>query len=533
MKHRSRTDYAQIYAGDRQGFNLGLDSAIYLRKEATPRVFNAPRIGTQGESIGDTSASTDISGGTNDSLKIDVDGIGDVTATIASLVGLSTGDLIAAALETAINNALISAGYDNRVWVYFDSADDHYEVYSQFTGSSTSVVITAAAANDVAADLLLGVANSGTEAVGTDDQDFLLYTTGGPTFNQPVESNTHRNGRFHAGIIKQKKVAEYSLQTFINMSGDAGDSLDTAVRLLWEQLLGTETVVSSTSIKHTQGLPNFYNSLVRVSTIFGEYYTGSYVRENTVTFPGDGPATCDWSGKAANRVIAGIAQIASAVVASANVIVDPDLTDRYDEGAYVMIVDPDGRTILAGADGSLKIDSITAATDTLTLNSAVSVAEDGFVVPWNPGAVQQTARDNIYTDLEGSFKMKSAGSDICITNLVLTFNNNHNDLDNCFGADANRGFVAGERLDINYAVTFDLSNDNFADVVQASKFEGYDPVITLGATSGRYLKIDVSKWIPAVPPLEVPESGPTPTTLEGMCYESSPGSKDPIVVGWY
>lgn len=531
MKYRSKTNYAQIYAGDRQGFNLGLDSAIYLRKEASPRVFNAPRIGTQGSSIGgNTAPSEDISSGGLNTFKVNVQGLGVVEVTLTE-AGLTTAELIAAALESGINTAMVAAGYDARVWAQWET--DHYEVYDQSTGLSSSVVITDGTANSVAAALELGVANGGTEAAGTDDQDFLLYTTGGATFNQPVESNTHRNGRFHAGVVKKKKVAEFSLQTFVNMSGTAGDSLDTAVKLLWENLLGTEVVTPAQSIKYTQGLPNFYMSLARVSTIFGEYYTGAYVRENTVTFAGDGAATCDWAGKASTRSIAGMAQVSAAIVASANAILDPDLTDRYDEGAYVMAVDPDGRTIVAGADGSLKIDSINELTDTLVLNQAISLADGGYIVPWNAGAVQQTGRDNIFTDLEGTVKLKSTGSNICVTNAVVTFNNNHNDLDNCFGADANRGFVAGERLDITCAITFDLSNENFAEVVQSSKFAGYSPVIELGATSGRFMKIDVARWIPAVPSIEVPESGTTPVTLEGMCYESTAGAKDPIVVGFY
>ncbi len=106
LKYRSLVDFAQIIGGNREGMNLGIDGAVYLRREPTERTFEPPRIGTQGKSEGAVSASTDISGGTDDSIDISVQGGTVVTATIASLVGLSTGLLIAAALETAINNAL-------------------------------------------------------------------------------------------------------------------------------------------------------------------------------------------------------------------------------------------------------------------------------------------------------------------------------------------------------------------------------------------------------------------------------------------
>lgn len=526
-KYRSKTNYAQIYGGDRGGINLGLDGAIFLKEETTPRTFNPPVIGTQGTSTSGATPSLDISAGSDNALKIAVDG-GAVVDVVLVQAGKTSGALIAAELETKINAALLAAGQDARVWVEFSGG--LYIIHSQSAGAGSSVVVTNATANNVADDLKLGLANTGVEAVGVADEDFLLYTTGGPTFSQAIESNAHRSGRFHSGVVKAKKMAEFSISTYVNMSGSAGDSIDKAVKLLWKGLLGSETVVPSTSIQYRQALPGTYMSLVRVSTIFAEYYTGAYVKDMTMTFPGDGPATCEWSGKAEKRIIAGIAKVNGAVVASPNVVVEAGETDRYDVGAPVMLVDVDGRTILYGADGSLTISSITALSNQLTLSGSVDVADNTFVVPWHPGAVSLTGRDNIFTDLEGSLKLQQSGSNICVTNAQLTFTNDHVDFDNCFGADANKGFAAANRMTMALAVTFDLSNANFAEVVQSANFEGYAPEIILGAVSGRHLKITAPKWIPAVPSIEVPENGVTPVTLEGNLYQSSPGAQDPILV---
>ncbi len=532
-KFRSKTDYAQIYAGDRGGMNLGLDGAIFLKQEAVARTFQAPSIGTQGKSLGGASASTDITAhATPATLNIAVSGGAVVTASVA-VAGLSSGALIAAALETSINNALLAAGQDARVWVEFNAGGpDQYTVWNQSTGVSATVVITNGVTNNIADDLKLGVANTGTESAGTDDTDFLLYTTGGPTFAQPIESNMHRSGRFHTGVVKAKKVAEFSLSTYVNMSGTAGDSIDPAVRLLWKSLLGTETVVASTAIRYTQGLPNFTMTMVRVSTIFAEYFVGAYVRDMTMVFPGDGPATCEWSGKASTRTIAGLAQVNGAVSASANVVVNTDEAKRYDAGARVMLVGIDGRTITHGWDGSLSINSITLGSNTLVLSTTVTVADDSYVVPWHPGAVQQTGRDNIFTDLVGSLKLQASGSAICATNIQLAFVNDHVDLDNCFGVDHNEGFAAANRLTVTMSVTFDLSNENFAEVVQSSTFAGYAPEIVLGATSGRHFKFTAPKWIPSVPPIELPENGVTPVTLEGVLFQSAPGQQDPLLAAF-
>lgn len=532
MKHRSKVNYAAIIAGNQEGFNLGIDNFLFVRKEAVERVFNAPRVGTQGSSTGDAAASTDISAGTDNAFNIAVNGQPAVAVTL-TVVGKNTGDLIAAELETKINAALAAAGYDDRVWVEYDNSDDHYVVHSQSTGTSSTVVVTDALADNVADDLKLGVANGGTEAAGTNDQDFLLHTAGGAKLDQAIESNPHRSGRFHVGVIKKKKVVDFDLDTMINMSGNAGDSIDTAMRLLLESIFGTETVVPNTSIKYTQGLPNFTFSMVKVSTVFAEYFTGMYCKDMTLTVPGEAPGTKKFVGFGSAGAIAGIGKIDGAVVGSTDVVLSNVAykhAERFTANARVMVVAPDGRTITAGADGSIYVVSISLPTDTLVLSSAVDAEDLGFIVPWHPGAVQQTARDAIYTDLEGSMKFKSSGNTVCATNITLAITNDHIDRNNCFGTDVNQGFVAGNRCTMTLTATLDLSSANLGDLIQAREFGGFDPELIIGdAASGRYLKITAPKWIVSVPPIDLPENGTTPVTFEGILYQSAPGEQDTIV----
>ena len=88
-------------------------------------------------------------------------------------------------------------------------------------------------------------------------------------------------------------------------------------------------------------------------------------------------------------------------------------------------------------------------------------------------------------------------------------------------------------MQMNLAVTLDLSNENFAELVQTQKFEGFSPEVILGNTaSGRFLRVRAEKWIVAVPPIEVPEEGTTPVTFEGSLHESAPGAQDPVVVSY-
>jgi len=288
--------------------------------------------------------------------------------------------------------------------------------------------------------------------------------------------------------------------------------------------------VASTAIIYKQSTPCFTFSLVRVSTIFGEYYTGGYVRDYTLSIPGDAPATQKFVGRAAKASIAGLARVDGALVGATDIILDAGTSKRYTAESRVMVVAADGRTVTAGIDGTLIVDSVDDGLNKVILNTAVDVEDDGYIVPWHPGAVQQTGRDAIYTDLVGSFKFNSADANIDTTQIEVGYTNDHIDFDNRFGRDGNVGFAAGNRGTMNLAVTFDLSNENMGDVVRARDFAGFDPVIEIGDSAGsdRYLKLAMKKWIPSVPAINVPENGTTPITLEGTVLQSAPGARDPF-----
>ena len=89
------------------------------------------------------------------------------------------------------------------------------------------------------------------------------------------------------------------------------------------------------------------------------------------------------SGGGEKASISGIAQVDGAVVASATIVTNTGHGDRFANNgtnvARVMVVDPDGRTIVDGADGTLSLVSQTASG--LVLSAPTTVADDGFIVP--------------------------------------------------------------------------------------------------------------------------------------------------------
>ena len=534
LQYRSKIDFGAILNSDKEGFNLGVDSSLFLREETSRGTFAAPRIGTQGKSVSAAAPSVNISAETDTTFNISVDGYAPVAVVLVP-VGKTTGDLIAAHMETQINTALIAAGFDCRVWVVYNALATKYEIYSQSTGVTSSVVVTDALLLNIADVLKIGVANTGVETVGVNDQDFLLYTTGGAKFEQPIETSPHRTERFHSGFIKKKTMSDFDLTTMINMQGSAGDSLDGVVKLLLKSVFGKETVSPGVAIDYEQSIPNTYFTLVRASTIFAEYYTGAYCKDFTLTVPGDAPGTMQFTGRCANASIAGIGLVDGVVAASTSVKLSTATykhVERFSAGARVMLVAVDGRTITAGGDGSLYIVSENQVTDTVVLSQAVSAASNSYLTFWHPGAVQATARDNIYTDLYGSFKFKSTGVPVCATNITLSCVNDHFDRDNCFGSQGNEGFIAANKMTMTLECTLDLAGDNLGDLVQARKFGGFTPELMIGDGVGRSLLLVAPKWVTNVPAVELPETGTTSYTFSGVLYQSVPGARDPILMSF-
>lgn len=114
---------------------------------------------TAGYSHSAGTPSTNISAGTDDSFDIAVDGLAAVTVSL-TVAGLTSGALIAAEMQTKINAALTGAS----VTVVF--ADGIYKITSDKMGDGSSVIVTDATLDNVADDLKIGVANSGSEVVG-------------------------------------------------------------------------------------------------------------------------------------------------------------------------------------------------------------------------------------------------------------------------------------------------------------------------------------------------------------------------------
>lgn len=134
--------------------------------------------GTQATSTSASSPSTDISGGTDTTFKIAVDN-GPVVSVTLTVSGLSSGSLIAAAMQTAINSALSSAGLGSTVTVAYSSS--LYVITSAMRGTRSKVVVTDGASANVADDLKIGVGNAGVEVAGAGGPQLCVSDKSGLT----------------------------------------------------------------------------------------------------------------------------------------------------------------------------------------------------------------------------------------------------------------------------------------------------------------------------------------------------------------
>ena len=530
-KYRSSLDFAATYNGNKQGFAVSTDNFAHLKLESTAGVFVPPSVGTQGSSISDTGPSTDITASLNRNLKASVDGLTAVTANLSSVAGLNTGALIADALETALNLALSAAGYDARVWAKYNTGATQYEFYSQKTGGLSSVVITAAASLDLAVELKLGVANSGTEAAGTYGGDFLKTTKVDLKMAQPLAISEHKSGRQPKSIIKKKKMADGQLECYLNVFTGGTPGVDTPLDTLLTQALGYKPVNTSSEIRYDMSqAPNRYFSFVQGNNVFGRYFNGVYPKSVSVTLPGDGEAKMSFPMKAREGKYSGIAQIDGALVASSNVVVNAGESKRYlQNGTLVMVVDPDGRTILAGVDGTLSVTSRVDGSNQVNLSAPVTVADNGFLVPWLPHVLDQHGTDNPQTGLQGTVSFDDGATVIEeIRNVQIDLDPKTEDQDNWYGFDTNAGRTNPNRVEIKIKVDMLMTSAQVQHVVNALEFTPVAIKVVCGSASGRRVQWKFPKVYLQAPPIPIPDTGTVVASFEGIAVQSTDNANDAI-----
>ena len=526
-KFRTTQNYKIAYESNKGGIAIGIENFVHLTREVTAGTFVPPDIGDQGEYVGTANPDPFVPP-TKTKFKVAVDGglVVEVTLTGPQLAACTTGATTAATLTTAANLALAAAGQDGRVWLDFDA--DVFTVYSQKTGLNSSVVVTAGTGiDDLAVEMfLLG----GTPTAGTPGREFLYMTKCGLKVGQPFELSAHRTGRQGSSIIKKKIAAEGDIELYLNFD-EAGSVplIDQPVREILENVLGRE--VSTSALKRYDAVNpgSSFLSILQGNNVFARAFNGCYGKSLKISLPGDGEAKMTIPFKARDGKYATLGKLAALISNSANVVLTAGEADKFDTGSRVMLVDIDGRTVLAGARGDISFRRTGTATG--VLSEAVGVLEDipvgAYLAPWTPHNFDQYGIDNPVTGLVGTISLDGGSTTIEeIRSCEISFDPKVEDQDNYYGADGNRGRVVGGRAEITIDLDVMLSNSQAQQIMQARRFEAKNILVKLGDPTGRHLRFIFPRVLFAVPDVELPDEGSVPLKLAGKALQSNVGSLD-------
>ena len=524
MKHRSSLNYATQYASQKRGWGLGLEEFLFVAAETSRGTFVPATIGTQGSSVSAATPSLDISAATVPAtLNVNVDGEGVTLVSLAAVVGLTTGPLIADALETEINNDLATAGRSGRVWVEFDAG--LYKIRSQKAGADSTVVITNGTTNNIADDLKLGVPNAGVETVGTNGAGYLITTKAGLRYSQARENSRHKVGRQAINTIVKKRMTEGDLEMYVNLATGGSAAIDTALSVVLEMLFGRKRVSGGEIIFDSAQPQSSYFSVYQGTNISGMTVVGGYAKSLTLTISGDGEPTMAIPLKGGDAKISSIAKLDLAIAAAVGFTAVTGDGENLEVGARVMVVSPDGQTVVAGADGTLSI--VTLAGDIGTLSAPVTVADEGFVVPWAPqylGGGALVAIDNPCTSLEGEILVDGAIVEE-FNGAEFSFDPSFEDLDDIYGQPGNYGYIAGGRQVIGCKLDLRISAEQYKRIL-SSKAKKKVPVEIRIKNGARSLIISMPRVDFDVPSVEFPDEGSVPVSLEGKALATEAGAYD-------
>jgi hypothetical protein len=379
------------------------------------------------------------------------------------------------------------------------------------------------------------------ELLAPTDSDFFFTLGGGSIeYAQPYESSPHRSGRHHTGIIKKKKETSWNFSTYFNIDETQGAAvsteIDAAVRTLFKSLLGKEDTTAGA--QYTVTVPNITFSLYECGDKFARQARGAFVQGCNMNFPGDGEATCEWSGNAKDAIYVGLGKSVTDNDGGNVITLVSGDGEQFKNavGGLVMLIEANGTTRSADTPNGTPRKITAVSGDQITVDGAALADADGsgvnapiYLAYYEPAA--PTAINNPVTGLVGSFTVTGYAS-FCTRSVSVNFANDHELHDFCYGSDGLSGplFTPGSRLNAEVTVEANLSKDLVKLFNQVQKFESKVLQVILGNAAGRHLDLDLPKVIFNVPAFALPETGSIPVSFTGMAFQTALDAEDEVSV---
>lgn len=372
--------------------------------------------------------------------------------------------------------------------------------------------------------------------------DFFFTMPGGAiNFEAPFESSPQRSGRHHSTPIQQKNSTAWNFSTYFNIDSALGSAssaeIDPALRTLWKSLLGKEDLTAG-AVYDPSVVPDLTFSLMEVGDKWARQTIGGFVMAGNVQLPGDGQATCEWSGNAGKSFLIGIGK--STIANTGNTIVlEAGEAERFEVGGAVMIIKTGNTRSADTPDLSPRlITAVDTVTDTITLGGTSLADADGSVDPiylcyYEPDDASLTAINDIQTGLVGSIVIDALGTS-CFRSLGLNFQNNHELVDYCYGENNLSGkyYVPGDRLTCEVSLSFNLSDEMIEFLHKVKRFAGQNITAILGDATSRHAKFELPRVIFNYPGFSLPDTGSIPVEFSGTAFESDDGQADEVTVSF-
>jgi hypothetical protein len=382
-------------------------------------------------------------------------------------------------------------------------------------------------------------ASKGTLQAPTNSDFFFTLGGGSIEFSQPFETSPHRSGRHHTSNIKKKKECSFSFSTYFNIDESLPSAslseVDPAVRLLFRSAFGTEVISSGSPVFNTSSPADFTFSLFEVGDKWSRQARAAFVQGCNMQFPGNGEATIEWSGNAAESILVGIAKTETNNTANTITLLAGE-EDRVPVGSLIMIIKSDGTTRSSDTPAGSSRRVVSKAGNVITVSGAVladanGTAGDVFIAYYEPAA--PVAINNPVTGLVGSMTVAST-THTCFRSFGLQIANDHELSDYCYGRDALDApfFVPGSRFTATVTAEVNLNDEIIALFNRVVDFEAQEMNFTLGSASGRRFTLSVPKVQFPVPSFSVPDSGSVPVSFSGNALQSSFDAADEVIASF-
>jgi hypothetical protein len=300
-----------------------------------------------------------------------------------------------------------------------------------------------------------------------------------PNYDRPIVPD-RRNTRSVQETVAGRKSCGWSCGGTLRASGTAGTQPD--IGDILKHTFGTETIVSSTSVKYVllKDPSALSASIYKKMDDILEGVYGAVVQSLTLNFSADDFATWEASGIGQEYLAAGV-NAANGAGSSTTALVVDDGT-FYEKYGIIKIGSEDN----SGAGIQITAVSGTA----VTLESTFSWSDNAAVIPFVPAGT--FVGDPRYGTV-GQFSLDGGSTSFPVTGGSVSVATGIGLHEREYGKSVPQAVVLPEARGVTFSFNILVSDTNFNTITAFRRKTAQDVFVTIGDTTAKQLKIDMSR----------------------------------------